>query len=143
MPLTAIEYDTLFEVLEIPPDPYAFQLIGEFALAMEENDLSQSIRQAKARVDSYLAASIYTSASRLAMLQALIGRWITIGTNAIIVDAGTVGSITGVTIDPDRERLLLRQRIIRLVPFMRYHEEMQRFSKKSAQGGGLQFKITP
>jgi hypothetical protein len=126
MALTVEQEIALFQILEVPWQPVVLKPAGPDNLFFEKSDATNSIRQARQAILDYLAAYINGNAVALAKLQAYCDRWIEIGTDTVVMDQGSTGALTGVTSDPERERLEIQRQVKGFVPFYRAHVEVER-----------------
>lgn len=136
MSLTTEQEIALFQMLEVPWQPVVIKPAGSDNLFYEKTDATTSVRQARQAILDYLAAYIYTNASAEAVLVNYCTRWIDIGTDTVTIISGSVGSgVSGVSNDPERERLEIQRQVKGLVPFYRVHEEMSRQASAGAYVG--------
>lgn len=127
MPLTTQQEIALFQMLEVPWQPVVIKPAGADYLFYEKSDATTSIRQARQAILDYLAVYVYPNADALLVLVGYCNRWICIGTDTIVLQAGSAGNgVTGVTSDPERERLEIQRQVKGMVPFFRAHQEMAR-----------------
>jgi hypothetical protein len=128
MPLSSAEEISLFEILEIP---YA----NSYTMVEGVGTISVTfLMTAKTTVQAWIAA---LDAASITRLQSNISRWDTIGTTPLRMDGGSVGAISGLTLDYDGERKKIKDRVLNIVPFFRYHEVLA----KSESGGGFNVRI--
>jgi hypothetical protein len=128
MALSDDEHLALHEILEIPVHTSIDRIVGDDGLVIEQHDVSVSIRQANTALDTYLAS--LTSAEE-AKLKLLLVAWNDLGFDTTRMEGGAVGSIQGLTDDPDNERRIIRQRVLVIVPFYRKQDEMLRMAKNT------------
>ncbi|MCX7806466.1 MAG: hypothetical protein N3A38_14960 [Planctomycetota bacterium] len=125
MALTDERKAALFEVLEIPVVPKIARVLPPDGPGLTAFVEEQTVAAAQAceLVEARLAE---LTAAQEARLAELLDAWIEIGTDSTRVDAGTIGGLSGVSYDPDREREEIRRRVQLIVPFLRYADELVR-----------------
>ena len=131
--LSTVQEITLFQILEVPWQPVVLKPAGNDNLFFEKSDATSSTRQARAAIIDYLSTYVYPNADALNMLVGYLNRWRTMATDTVTVQGGSVGSgVTGVTSDPERERLEIQRQVKGLVPFFRAHIEVERAASSTA-----------
>lgn len=126
MPLTVEQEIALFQILEVPWQPKVIKPAGPDNLFHETSDATSSVRQARQAILDYLAAYIYPTPAALAKLQHYCDRWIEIDTDVVVMEAGGTGAVSGVSTDPERERLEIQKQVKDFIPFWRSHREIER-----------------
>jgi hypothetical protein len=132
MALTTPQKIALYQILEIPWQPIATRLIDEDRqVGLQLTIEATSTRQAKSMLEGYLTTYVDTDADVLATLQTLLNRWITLGTDVTRIEAGSTGSIGGVTNMPTEERKEIADQVRIIVPFYRKHDDLSRQAGRS------------
>lgn len=130
MALTTQRYLALFEILETPYYGGYFTLDGMGTLSASTEIASATQAQAKTEIVDFVATNIETDTTvttgALAVMNVLLDRWITIGTQTGRIEAGGIGSISGVTANYTEERELIKAKIKNQIPFFRHHEVLAR-----------------
>ena len=132
MALSKPQEIALHQILEMPLAPLVNRLVGSDGLVVEQRNVATSIRQAKQALSDYLAQYICSDADTEAALKVYLNKWIALGTDVTTIDSGSLGNLSGLNDDPERERLEIRRQVLVIVPFYRHHEELLRASKASS-----------
>jgi len=123
---TEAQYQTLFEILEIPYTSdgsiYTVTNAGDAAYAGISWD---SVALQKAYSGVYIWVS-GMSASGQAVLSGMLTEWDALGSDMTRIDNGTMGDITNITYSAPERRERIAQRVKIRVPFYRKHEEIRR-----------------
>lgn len=127
MALSKAQEIALFQILEVPYSVQA-SVVKPSELAVATLDVTDDPNAAKTVILAYVVALV-TDTDVQTVLVALLNRWIALGTDTTTVVSGQIGDISGVTADPNNERLEIRRQTLVLVPFWHYHEELERSSR--------------
>lgn len=98
---------------------------GEGLIA-QTYDATGSARAAKTLILAHLVSDIYPDSGIQAVLESYLDDWIDLGTDVTSIDGGSIGNISGVTMNIGAEREEIRRQTLVLVPFWRAHDEIQR-----------------
>jgi len=120
MALTTSQTVALFQVLEVPYSNTIGKMQDADNLRVLEMEVTNAATGAKYQIEAHLAALDSEVETELA---SLIDAWIDLGTGTYEIDGG-IGDIQGLSYSDDAERDLIRRRIIVIVPYYRYHEEL-------------------
>jgi hypothetical protein len=127
--LTRVHEIALHQILEMPLAPLVNRLVGSDGLVVEQRNVATSIRQAKQALSDYLAQYVLADADLEVVLKRYLDKWIALGTDVTTIDSGSLGNLSGLNDDPERERLEIRRQVLVIVPFYRHHEELLRAAK--------------
>jgi hypothetical protein len=116
----------LFEILETPYYSGYFTLDGMGTLAASTEISAATQGQAKEEIIDFVATNIEATAGLLTVLNARLDKWIAIDTQTGRIEAGGVGSISGVTANFTEERELIKAKVKNMIPFFRHHEVLAR-----------------
>jgi len=123
---TEAQYQTLFEILEIPYTSdgsiYTLTNAGDAAYTGISWD---SVALQKAYSGVYIWVS-GMSASGQAVLSGMLTEWDALGSDMTRIDNGTIGDINGITYSAPERRERIAQRVKIRVPYYRKHEEIRR-----------------
>jgi hypothetical protein len=121
---TATNEVVLFEILEIPfvPTGQGYLVSDGFGTIRSATTINPSAL-IRTDVETLLAAM---SAEAVTRLVAYITRWEAIGTKTMRQEGGSIGDVSGVTLDYREERAMIRERVKNLVPVYRQWEIYQR-----------------
>lgn len=130
--LTIAQKIALFDILDIPHYPGFFTVDGMGTLSKQTN-ISATASAAYTELNTYLDSLDATNGETELMV--LITRWIAIGTQVAKMESGSVGdSLTSVTMDYDRERYWIKDKVKKIVPFYPWGEVLAR---QSSGGSGI------
>lgn len=118
MALTTAQQIALHQILEVPWTTNVDHLLGDDNTIARTYDVDGSMR-AKQKIAARLAA---LDSEAEAVLVDDLDRWIALGTDAYLIDAGSVGATAGLTTSPAAEREEIARRVRILVPMYRIHE---------------------
>ena len=126
MAYTEAQYQTLFEILEIPytSDGQIYTLTNAGDANYTGNSYD-AIALQKAYSGVYIWVS-GMSASGQAVLSGMLTEWDALGSDMTRIDNGTIGDINGITYSAPDRRERIAQRVKIRVPFYRKHEEIRR-----------------
>ena len=115
----------LFEILEVPHSS-----TGVHKLQPDDNLTAIAVTADNLATQAYTLiqtkiTEIEANAPKLVVLQGYLDTWIALGTNVTTMDDGGFEGIAGLNDDPDRERIVLRGRVLTIVPYYRLHSELQ------------------
>jgi len=127
MSLTTAQEMAMFQILEVPWQPMAHELVDRNNLVYQKFSYGDSIRSSNIAIRDYIGAYISADVAAEAVLVTYLDRWITLGTDTITLQGG-VGPIQGVNCDPEAERREIQRQVKILVPFYRHHMEVERSS---------------
>lgn len=126
MAFTEAQYQTLFEILEIPYTTdgsiYTITQQGDATYTGNSWD-SVALQKAYSGVTNWVTGM---TASGLAVLSGLLTEWDALGSDMTRIDNGTIGDINGITYSAPDRRERIAQRVKIRVPFYRKHEEIMR-----------------
>lgn len=131
MALTDTQRVSLFQILEMPIVPYVNHLPDYDKLNIEKWDSTNSPRQAIAALDAHLAYLAASLPNIETELKTLLDRWYEIGTIPVTIQSGSIGSMSGITLDFDVERRMISERVKTIVPFWRKHDEIEHLRTSS------------
>lgn len=131
MSLTERQKISLYQILDVPRVNNVQRFIGEDNLVVQELRAMDTITSANIKIEQYLSEIALTETDRESVLKTYLDRWAYLGTDVTVVDAGSFGSISGVTIDPNAERNEIIRQVKSIVPFYRHHDEMSQQAKSS------------
>lgn len=131
MALTTAQEMALFQILEVPWQPMAHELVDRNNLVVQKFSYGDSVRSSNIAIRAYISAYITADADAEAVLDGYLDRWITLGTDTVTLQGG-VGPVQGVTCDPEAERREIQRQVKILVPFYRHHMEVERSSSANA-----------
>jgi hypothetical protein len=120
MALTTRQQIALHQILEVPWTTAVDHLEGTDNTVARTYDVDGSMR-AKQKISERLSA---LDSEEEAVLVDDLDRWVELGTDAYLVDAGSVGSLAGLTTSPAAERELIAGRVRVLVPMYRAHDAL-------------------
>jgi len=113
----------LFTILDIPFST-KHNTLDEAGLISYETNADDLVYQgtaaAKSAIEAHLAAM---AASSLTKLASLLDDFIDLGVDSTKIVDGSIGSIQGITSDPDIDRETIKKQVIILVPFPRAVED--------------------
>jgi hypothetical protein len=133
MALTDDQEVAIYQILEMPMSATVNILIdGENQLVVQRTIEESTTRQAIAALTAFLADLAANHTGRETRLKTYLNRWVCLGTNTQTIDAGGTGTVRGVSINPETERMEIRRQVISIVPFYRHHAEMSRRAQASA-----------
>lgn len=123
MALTVARDIALFQILRCPYSLSA-GVLSDTGLSVEPTTVAavSTDVQTKTAIQAYVAA---LSADVLTELTTLLDRWIALGTDCTSIDGGSVESIAGLTDNPDKERQVIRDMVITIVPYYRKADELR------------------
>jgi hypothetical protein len=126
VPYTEAQYQTLFEILEIP-----YSSDGSIYTVTQNGDASYTGNSwdAVALQKAYSGVYIWISgmsASGQAVLSGLLSEWDALGSDMTRIDGGSIGDISNLTYSAPDRRERIAQRVKIRVPFYRKHEEIMR-----------------
>jgi len=124
MSLTLEQEVALFDILQVPYQTSVHKLTDDDNLLAVENIVSDNGMRAYTLIQSKIT-EIEGIAALEAILVAYLDDWVAMGTNVTTIDAGGIGDLNGLSDDPDRERTVIRGKVLGIVPFYRAHEEMK------------------
>jgi hypothetical protein len=131
MALTTAQEMALFQILEVPWQPMAHELVDRNNLVFQQFSFGDSIRSSNAAIRAYVLAYITADANAETVLVSYLDRWISLGTDTVTLQGG-VGPVQGVNCDPEAERREIQRQVKILVPFYRHHMEVERSSAAGA-----------
>jgi len=124
MSLTMSQKRALYEILEMPMFTTINKLIDPDNLSVEQRISAATNRSAINQLEEHLT-DLATNYSELeTSLKTYLDQWNYLGTDQTKISIGGVGSISGIDIDPNEERLNIRRAVLPIVPFYRKHQEM-------------------
>jgi len=130
MALSTAETITLFQVLDTPYATEFTTLDGMGATGHTATISGATAGQAKTMITTYLA----TLASDVEdELQTLLASWTTVKSNAVRIENGSLGSLTGIWYNSDNKRTLIEDRIKIIVPYYKQAEVLARYAQTSPQ----------
>lgn len=124
MSLTMTQKRALYDILEMPMFTTVNKLIDPDNLSVEQRISADTNRSAILQLEAHLTDLSDNYASLETELKRYLDRWDDLGTDQTRIEVGGVGSINGIVIDPDAERMRIRRAVLPIVPFYRKHEEM-------------------
>ena len=92
--------------------------------------------KAQTLLDTYISTTIDADADLETRVEELIDRWDALGTSATVIEAGSIGNLSGVTDNPHDERVTIQSLMRPLVPFRQIEEAMN-----PTRGGGAASSI--
>ena len=123
----------LYEALEVPYQTSVHKLQPEDNLTAIEYTAVNLATQAFILIQNRIT-EIEADADLLSLLQDNLNDWIALGNNVTTLQGG-IGELNGVDDDPNRERNIIRAKIITKVPFYRHHDEMKVTESRSMNAG--------
>ena len=124
-PLTSDLLLALYQVLELPMFPAQGNVYGDGMVATV-HDVTGSVRAVPTLITAHLNTYIYPDVTLFTALQGLLQSWVALGTDEIALQQGSVGNVTGIETSTRGTREEIRKQVLVMVPYWRYHEEMQR-----------------
>lgn len=122
MALTDGERISVFEILGVPYDSSVDIIDSNMGLtAITYESLSIDF-QTQLKINQRINSLSSTEEEKLL---GYIAAWENLGTQTGILESGSMGGISGATSDPAAERRLIKDRVITLIPVVRYKEELQ------------------
>ena len=134
--LTDAQTVALFQVLDVPLNTTLNTVSGLGSLTSSTDFSGAGSSAAYTSINTAVTA---LAAARGVTLAVDLDRWIELGSSVVRLEGGGVGSIQGATMDPDRERALIRSRVLIILPYYRFHEVLARMNQA---GGGLSIPVT-
>jgi hypothetical protein len=129
MAFTETQYQTLFEILEVPystdGSQYLLTAQGDAVYTGGSAD-SVALQKAYTGITNWVTGM---TASGLAVLSGLLTEWDALGSDMTAIAGGTVGDIGGITYSAEDRRNRIAQRVRIRVPFFRAHDQILRRPK--------------
>lgn len=135
--LTTDQKITLCEILHTPYSTSFYTIDGLGTLASQTTIADSTAVAVKPALLAWLDTLDANTETRLIVY---LTRWNTIGTTTTNISGGSVGEVNGVSLDYEKERELIRDRVLGMVPFFVQRDIEKRSSGNPgagvASGGG-------
>lgn len=125
MALTDEQEVALYEILEIPMSETINKLAAPDNIYSQPLTVSSSVYTATTRLQEFITAMETNNSGRFEVLKDHLDEWVSTAYQASFIDSGSVGSIGGITVDPNIKRDLIARKVRVIVPFYRKHEELE------------------
>jgi len=131
MSLNTSQKITLFEIIDTPYTGNVDEMYGKYGLSALTYEVSDD---GKVQLKVLSRLTELTTEEEAVLLQ-YIDRWQYIGTQTWTMDAGTMGTTSGMNISPDLELQRIRDRVKNLIPVRHYWENVQKSAAESGSAG--------
>lgn len=131
MALTTSQKISLFEIIDTPYTGNVDRMYGEYGLSALTTVVSDD---GKVQLKILSRLTELTSAEETVLIT-YIDRWQAIGTQTWTMDAGAVGTTSGINMSPDVELSRIRDRVKNLIPVRHYWENVQKSAAESGSAG--------
>ena len=136
MALTERQRRSLYDILEMPMFTTVNVLVDSDNLnATPVSVEANSNRNAIEQLEAHLLDIATNYASLETELKVYLDRWYDLGTDQTKIEIGGVGSISGIVIDPDEERMRIKRAVYPIVPFYRHHKQVSLNAKDDINMG--------
>ena len=131
MALTTAQKISVFEIIDTPYTGNVDEMYGRFGLSALTYEVGDD-QKVQLKIIDRLAT---LTAEEEIVLKQYIDRWQYIGTQVWTMDAGSMGTTSGMNVSPDSELMRIRDRVKNLIPVRHYWENVQKSANESGAGG--------
>jgi len=132
MALTTAQKISVFEIIDTPYTGSVDEMYGKYGLNATKWRSADNDNKVQVRILDRLAN---LTSEEEAVLIRYIDRWQYIGTQVWTMDAGSMGTTSGMNVSPDSELMRIRDRVKNLIPVRHYWETVQKSANESGAGG--------
>ena len=121
MALTTAQTITLYEILEVPYNDSVDEPVDEFRLSALTHSPTNPTQKLYTKINDRLTAIAGTDVET--KLITYLTRWEDLETTVAAID-GSLGTMTGITFDPQGERGVIQSRVKVIIPVLKYIDEI-------------------